>query len=97
VTLVRPAEESGLDAVRRRLDAHVRSRLDPSTAGIATALVTGDQGSVLEEDADAMRRSGLAHLLSVSGLHIAAAVGFAYFLVLRLFASSRCSRSALIS
>ena len=84
VEIVRPAHERGLDSVRRSLDAHVRAQLPPGEAGIATALVTGDQGSVLEEDAEAMRRSGLAHLLSVSGLHIAAAVGFAYFLVLRL-------------
>lgn len=33
-----------------------------------------------------MRRSGLAHLLSVSGLHIAAVVGFAMVLTLRLLA-----------
>lgn len=84
VTLVRPAHETGLQAVRRRLDSHVRAQLPESEGGIATALVTGDQGSVLEKDAEAMRRSGLAHLLSVSGLHIAAAIGFAYFLVLRL-------------
>lgn len=86
VVLLRPAEASGLDSVRRRLDAHVRSRLPASEGGIATALASGDQGSVLEADAEAMRRSGLAHLLSVSGLHIAAAVGFAYVLVLRLLA-----------
>ena len=84
ITLLRPAHSSGLDALRRRLDAHVRAQLPAGPAGIATALATGDQGYVLEEDAEAMRRSGLAHLLSVSGLHIAAAVGFAYVLVLRL-------------
>ena len=33
-----------------------------------------------------MRRSVLAHLLSVSGLHIAAAVGAAFLLTLRLLA-----------
>ena len=33
-----------------------------------------------------MRRSGLAHLLSVSGLHIAAVIGFFYLLVLRSLA-----------
>ncbi len=84
VTLISPAPASGLDAVRRRLDAHVRAQVAPGPGGIATALATGDQGSVLEADSEAMRKSGLAHLLSVSGLHIAAAVGFAYFLVLRL-------------
>ncbi|WP_300974124.1 ComEC/Rec2 family competence protein [Sphingomonas sp. LHG3406-1] len=86
ITILRPAHETGLDAFRRRLDGHIRARLPGGEGGIATALVTGDQGSVSEADADAMRRSGLAHLLSVSGLHIAAVVGFFYFLVLRLFA-----------
>lgn len=84
IEIVRPAHESGLDRVRRDLDEHIRGGLPASAGGIATALVTGDQGSVTEEDAEAMRRSGLAHLLSVSGLHIAAVIGFFYFLVLRL-------------
>lgn len=86
VTVVAPAHESGLDRIRRDLDTHIRASLSPNAGGIATALVTGDQGSVLEEDAEAMRRSGLAHLLSVSGLHIAAAVGFFYLLTLRSLA-----------
>ena len=54
--------------------------------GIAAALATGDQGSLPEEDAEAMRQSGLAHLLSVSGLHIAAVIGAAFLLTLRLLA-----------
>jgi competence protein ComEC len=86
VTILEPAHETGLDQVRRRLDTHIRSQLQPSEGGIATALVTGDQGSIPDTDAEAMRRSGLAHLLSVSGLHIAAAVGFFYLLVMRLLA-----------
>ncbi|WP_425564883.1 ComEC/Rec2 family competence protein [Sphingomonas humi] len=86
VKILSPAHETGLDRIRRSLDAHIRARLPVSEGGIATALVTGDQGSLPETDAEAMRRSGLAHLLSVSGLHIAAAVGFFYLLTLRLFA-----------
>ena len=35
----------------------------------------GDRGAISEEDAEALRRSGLAHLLSVSGLHVTAVVG----------------------
>ncbi|WP_426267740.1 ComEC/Rec2 family competence protein [Sphingomonas sp. LHG3443-2] len=84
VTVVSPAKASGLDQIRSGLDTHIRGQLDPSAGGIASALVTGDQGSIPEADAEAMRRSGLAHLLSVSGLHIAAAVGFFYLLVLRI-------------
>jgi competence protein ComEC len=75
-------------SLRERIGAHVRASLPARSAGIALALVTGDQGSVSEADADAMRRSGLAHLLSVSGLHITAAVGAAMLLTLRLLALS---------
>ncbi len=79
---------TGLDATRARLDTHIRDQLPGSSGSIATALVTGDQNAVSKEDADAMRRSGLTHLLSVSGLHIAAAVGAAMLLTLRLLALS---------
>ena len=88
VTVIRPAGGGGIDAVRAKLDRHVRSQLPPASGGIATALVTGDQNSVLEADAEAMRRSGLTHLLSVSGLHIAAAVGAAMLVTLKLLALS---------
>ena len=79
---------TGLDATRARLDTHIRTRLPGGSGSIATALATGDQNAVTKEDAEAMRRSGLTHLLSVSGLHIAAAVGAAMLLTLRLLALS---------
>ncbi len=88
VELLTPAEASGLDSWRARLDRHIRAQLDVSKGGIATSLVTGDQGALPEADADAMRRSGLAHLLSVSGLHIAAAIGATFLLTLRLLSLS---------
>ena len=53
---------------------------------LSHAEALGDFGS--KEDADAMRRSGLTHLLSVSGLHIAAVVGAAMLLTLKLLALS---------
>ena len=75
-------------SLRDRLSAHIQARLAGGEGAIATALVTGDQGAMPDADAEAMRRSGLAHLLSVSGLHITAAVGFAMLIVLRLLALS---------
>ena len=84
VTVLRPgAVEGGL---RRRLTAHIEAMLPGSAGGIAAALVTGDEGAITERDADAMRRSGLAHLLSVSGLHITAVVAGAIFAISRLLA-----------
>ena len=86
--LVRPSANGGLDSLRDRLGRHIREQLPGRSGGIATALATGDQAAVGEEDAEAMRRSGLAHLLSVSGLHIAAVVGAAMLLALKLLALS---------
>jgi competence protein ComEC len=88
VEVLDSASPSGLDALRERLGSHVREQLPGSPGAIATALATGDQNSVSEEDAEAMRRSGLAHLLSVSGLHIAAVIGAAMLLTLKLLALS---------
>lgn len=86
VEIVAPGEAgSGL---RERLTAHVQSRVEGSAGGIAAALVTGDRGAISEEDGEALRRSGLAHLLSVSGLHVTAVVGATMLLVLRLLALS---------
>jgi competence protein ComEC len=79
------AWQSGL---RQRLSAHIQAQLEEGPGAIAAALATGDQGGLAEEDAEAMRRSGLAHLLSVSGLHITAVVGAAMLLALRLLALS---------
>jgi competence protein ComEC len=51
-------------------------------------LAAGDQGAIPEDDAEAMRRSGLAHLLSVSGLHVTAVVAGTMLIVLRLLSLS---------
>ena len=54
---------------------------DRDTAGVAVAFVTGSQTAVPNDALLAMRNSGLAHLLSVSGLHIGLAVGILFFLI----------------
>jgi competence protein ComEC len=88
IAIVEPSPGGGLDELRDRLGRHIRTQLPGASGGIATALATGDQAAVNEQDADAMRRSGLAHLLSVSGLHIAAVVGAAMLVALKLLALS---------
>ncbi|WP_267393241.1 MULTISPECIES: ComEC/Rec2 family competence protein [unclassified Sphingomonas] len=72
--------------LRAGLTRHITAQLPGSGGGIAAALATGDEGSIATDDADAMRRAGLAHLLSVSGLHITAAVAATMLLVTRLLA-----------
>lgn len=86
IVLVTPGAPG--NGLRARLTAHVQSRVEGSAGGIAAALVTGDRGAISEADAEALRRSGLAHLLSVSGLHVTAVVGATMLLVLRVLALS---------
>jgi competence protein ComEC len=90
--LVRPAStdswRSRTASARQRLADHVRASLAGGEGGIAAALATGDQGGISEADAEAMRASGLAHLLSISGLHVTAVVGAVMLLVLKILALS---------
>lgn len=77
-----------LAGVRGDLNAHIREALPGTVGGVASALATGDQGAIAEGDAEAMRRSGLTHLLSISGLHVTAMVAATMLLTLRLLALS---------
>ncbi|WCT75337.1 ComEC/Rec2 family competence protein [Sphingomonas naphthae] len=91
VTITAPSPERWRDrlaAWRQRLTAHIVARVGGAAGGIAAAFVTGDVGAIRQQDGEAMRRSGLAHLLSISGLHVTAAVGAAMLLALRLLALS---------
>ena len=87
VEVVRSGDPAAQD-LRARLSRHVQSRVTGAGGAVAASLATGDQGAIPEDDAEAMRRSGLAHLLSVSGLHITAVVGATMLLMLRLLALS---------
>ena len=43
---------------------------DSESAGLIAALVVGDQAAIDREDWDVFRATGVAHLMSISGLHI---------------------------
>jgi len=70
-----------VNAMRFALARRIVDRLGERTGGIAAAMTTGHETWIQREDLDAMRDSGLAHILSISGLHMAIVGGFAFFLV----------------
>ena len=58
-----------------RLRQHVRDAVEASVvdrraAGVLAALAVGDQSSIERDDWDLFRRTGISHLVSISGLHI---------------------------
>ncbi len=73
-------------AARSALALRIRAVVPGEAGAMAAAFVTGDQGAIPEATKQAMRDLGLAHLLSISGLHIAVVVGGTLFLVRRLLA-----------
>ncbi|VTU31010.1 ComEC family competence protein [Variovorax sp. PBL-E5] len=60
---VERAREAVRDAVFERV-------ADRRMAGVIAALVTGDQNAIERADWDVFRATGVAHLMSISGLHI---------------------------
>jgi competence protein ComEC len=68
-----------IHATRVAIAQRIRSQLPEATGAIAIALTVGDQTALRAADLNAMRDSGLAHLLSISGLHIAIAAGLFFF------------------
>ena len=68
-----------VNAARFALAERIVARLGERTGGIAAAMVTGHETWIAREDLDAMRDSGLAHILSISGLHMAIVGGFVFF------------------
>ena len=75
-------EAPALAGLRAEIEARVQASIAGPAGAIAAALITGGQSAIPQAEMNAMRDSGLAHLLSVSGLHIAIVMGLG-FTVLR--------------
>lgn len=64
------APERIVDAARRGIAARIDQTLSQPSAGVARALINGDQSAVTDQVRETMSVAGLAHVLSVSGLHL---------------------------
>ena len=71
--------EININAVRYDLAQRIVARLGERTGGVAAAMVTGHEAWIGQDTLDDMRDSGLAHILSISGLHMAIVGGFTFF------------------
>src|SRR3984957_12777471 len=67
--------------LRDGIDARIRATLDGDKRAIATALLTGRRDAITTPVNDAMFISGLAHVLSISGYHMAVVAGVVFFFV----------------
>mgnify|MGYP002622719325 CR=1 FL=1 len=79
----RPPAFAGLRAL---VEARTAAAIPGAAGAVAAALLTGGQSAIPAADLAAMRDSGLAHLLSVSGLHITIVMGVGFGLLRLLLA-----------
>lgn len=73
---------SRLDDLRLSMTSRIETAIPGPDGSIAAALITGERGEIDPDDNQAYRDSGLAHVLSISGVHLALA-GLGVFWVLR--------------
>ena len=70
---------ASLSQVRHWVSARILAHASPSAGPFAAALLTGDRSAIEETTLKAMRDSGLAHLLAISGLHVGLIAGIIFF------------------
>jgi competence protein ComEC len=70
-----------LGAVRRAIAEHVSAEAGKEGGGMSAAMVSGDRSFITPDDAEALRMSGLAHLLSISGVHMVLVGGLVFFII----------------
>ncbi len=72
--------------LRDAIDARIHNVLEGDKRAIATALLTGRRDAISQPVNDAMFISGLGHVLSISGYHMAVVAGVVFFAVRALLA-----------
>jgi competence protein ComEC len=70
-----------IHAFRARFAQALIAEMPDGVGAVAAALTVGEQGSVSEVDVESLRASGLYHILSISGLHLALAAGIVFYVV----------------
>lgn len=64
-----------IERLRLWVAARVRARIGGAEGEVAAALMAGVRAGIPEETAEDLRQTGLAHILSISGLHMALVAG----------------------
>ena len=69
------------DTLREAMDRRIRAIIPGDRGSIASALITGKRDAISTPVNDAMYISSLAHVLSISGYHMAVVAGIVFFFV----------------
>lgn len=72
---------AAIGGLRDAIDARIRAALPGDKGAIASALITGKRDAISTSTNDAMYVSSLAHVLSISGYHMAVVAGVVFFVI----------------
>jgi competence protein ComEC len=75
-----------IEGIRDAIDGRIRAAVPGDAGSIASALITGKRDAISAPVNDAMYISSLAHVLSISGYHMAVVAGVVFFVVRGLLA-----------
>lgn len=86
----RPTTRRAVDTLRARVRTRVAAAIEDTTArGLAFALLLGERAALDEGTTRAFRDAGIAHVLAISGLHVAVIVGSTLWFARRLIGAAR--------
>lgn len=77
---------NGVEATRDRIAQSIRQSIGGPEGEIAAALIVGVRAGIPEEINEAMRKTGIYHIISISGLHMALVAGTVMALLRGAFA-----------
>ncbi len=67
-----------INAIRWAMTKRIVAVLGPATGGLAAAMTTGETAFIPQAEVNDLRTSGLAHIISISGVHMAIVGGFTF-------------------
>ena len=73
--------KAGVEHLRDDIVKRIKSVLPSDEAAIAAAIIAGDRGHMSQQLIRNYQDSGLAHFLSISGLHMSMLAGLMFFLI----------------
>ncbi len=68
-----------IEGFRHKIGGRIEDALDAPQSGLARALMIGQRSSIADDDMEAIRAAGLAHMLAISGLHVGLFSGVIFF------------------
>jgi competence protein ComEC len=72
---------AALQNLRGHIGERIKAVVPRELAGFAEAIITGERGAIPKEVNNSLQVSGLAHILSISGLHMTLVAGGVFWLV----------------